>query len=57
MENMVYIREQGRPFMEIFDLDYAGKPHLNCHTLNLPLRSGNRDFPDMFICFESYNRK
>lgn len=57
MDNMVYICEQGRPFMEIFDLDYAGKSHLECHTLNLPLRSGDRDFPDMFVCFESYNRK
>lgn len=57
MSNMKYIRDQGRPYMETFTLDYVGKPYSVCRTLNLPLRSGNRDFPDMFVCYETYTSR
>lgn len=54
MDNMKYIQVEGAPYLEIFRLDYAGKPFMKCHTLNLPLRSGGQKLPDMFVCYESY---
>ena len=57
MDNMTYIRDEGRPYLETFTLDVANKPYRVCQTLNLPLRSGTRPFPDMFVCYESYRKK
>lgn len=57
MDNIEIICGQGKPVMEFYVLDHAGKDYSMCHSLNLPLRSGTRDFSDMFICHENYFKR
>lgn len=45
------------PVMEFFTLDFANKDYSRSQTLNLPLRSGLRDLPDMFICHLAFERR
>lgn len=53
MANIQHITVQCRPVMEYFPLEYT-KEHLKTSmSLNLPLRSGESDSVDMFICHES----
>ncbi|MCH8863338.1 MAG: hypothetical protein IID51_12635, partial [Proteobacteria bacterium] len=56
MENIKFICGQGKPIMESYTLDHANREYAKCLSLNLPLKSGVHDFPDMFICHETYVR-
>ncbi len=55
--NIKRITEHCEPVMEIITLDYVNKDYSRSKTLNLPLRSGLRDLPDMFICHVAYEKK
>lgn len=57
MENIKFICEQGKPIVEFYSLEHAGKDYSVCHSLNLPLRSGTHDFSDMFICHDIYTKR
>lgn len=50
-DNLKIMTEQSKPFFEFYDLDYANKSYTNCEALNLPLKSGNHDFADMFLSY------
>ncbi len=49
MENIKYISEHGAPLVEYYSLNFVDKEFIQCMDINLPLRSGERDFPDMFL--------
>ena len=49
MNNIKYISKHGAPLVEYYSLNFIGKEFIECMDLNLPLRSGERDFPDMFL--------
>ena len=54
LKNIKYITEQGMPFVEHYSLNFVDKEFVECADINLPLRSGDRDFPDMFFAFMSF---
>ena len=54
MDNIQQITEQCRPVMEYYTLEYTKEHHKTSIVLNLPLKSGDSDLVDMFICHESF---
>lgn len=54
LSNIKYITEQGAPFVEYYSLNFVDKEFVECADINLPLRSGDRDFPDMFFAIMSF---
>ena len=49
MENVRYLQEDAKPIIEFYNLKFVDKQYLRCSSVNLPLKSGTRDFPDMMF--------
>ena len=46
MASLKHITDEGRPFFEYYNMDFVEKEYMHCTAINLPLKSGERDYPD-----------
>jgi hypothetical protein len=56
-KNLKLLTDESKPFLELFTLEYIGREHIHCKEINLPLMSGNREFPDMNMAYNIYTRE
>lgn len=57
MENIKYISGHGAPLVEYYNLNFVDKEFIQCMDICLPLRSGERDFADMFLAMMVFDPK
>lgn len=56
-ENLKLIMKENKPFVEFFTLDFIQKGDVYCSALNLPLMSGDHDFPDVCMAYLTFSYK
>ena len=57
MRTIVEMVDGAKPFMENYVLEYAGRSHMMCHCINLPLKGERDSGVNMFICHETYSAR
>ena len=49
LDNMQYITDAHMPLIESYNLEFVEKDYVRVSAVNLPLKTGTRDFPDSYF--------